>query len=105
MRMKLSQWLRVVCVGVVMGMATSACMASNEPFAPPKPEELSMTSVPGYPGVAAVVLYEERIDSGPLKTTTVYERIKVLNEEGKKYATVVLAYRSSSLFSGDGDYD
>ena len=30
-------------------------------FAPPTPEELAMTSLPGYPGAAAVVLNREEI--------------------------------------------
>jgi len=98
-------WLRAAWVCAVLGSAAAVCQAAVEPFAAPKPEELSMTSVPGYPGVAAVVLYEERIDSGPLRSVTVYERIKVLNEDGKKYANVVLAYLSPSLFSGGSDYD
>src|ERR1700761_1578717 len=85
----------VVGVAAVAFLVAPTCWASTDPFTPPKPEELSMTSVPGYPSIPAVVLYEERIDSGPLKSTTIYERIKVLNEDGKKYANVELAYRAA----------
>ena len=39
------------------------------------------------------------------RSVTVYERIKVLNEEGKQYANVVLAYQTPSLFSGGSSFD
>lgn len=92
-------------MAAALALAAPVCVASSDTFAPPKPEELAMTSVPGYPGVAAVVLYHERIDDSPLRSTTIYERIKVLNEDGKKYANVVLAFRSASFFSSGGDFD
>lgn len=99
-------WLRAVCVGALLSATAPACLAgSNDQFVAPKPEELSMTSMPGYPGVAAVVLYREQIDDTPLHSRTIYERIKVLNEDGKKYANVVLAFRSSSFFSSGSDFD
>jgi len=64
-----------------------------------------MTSVPEYPGVPAVVLYREVINSAPSRSVTVYERIKVLNEAGKKYSNIELGYLHTSFFGGDDTYD
>ena len=61
-------------------------------FVNPTPEELAMTSVPGYPGVPAVILYREEITRDGLRSVQHYERIKILTEEGKSYANVQLSY-------------
>jgi hypothetical protein len=74
--------------------------AIAEQFIAPTREELQMTSLPGYPGAAAVVLYREEITKDDLHEVLHYDRIKVLTEEGKKYANVELPY-----FSTSGTYD
>jgi len=51
-----------------------------------------MTSLPGYPGAAAVALYREQITNDDLHSTFYYARIKILNEDGKKYANVDLPF-------------
>ena len=51
-----------------------------------------MTSVAGYPGVAAVVLNREELDRDDEGMELHYERIKVLTDEGRKYATVELKF-------------
>jgi len=61
-------------------------------FIDPTPDELSMTSLPGYPGVAAVVLNREEITKDDLHSSTHYGRIKILTEDGKKYANVELPF-------------
>jgi len=73
-----------------------------ETFVKPTPEELAMTSVPGYPGAAAVVLFDEEITKDDLHVITHYQRVKVLNEEGKKYANVELNYVRTAAY---GEYE
>ena len=87
------------------GMAMLGLMAhsvwASEPFGPPKPDELAMKSVEGYPGAPAVVLYREEIDNSLDHSIQRYERVKILTEEGKKYANIELGYRSTSFFNDD----
>lgn len=61
-----------------------------------------MTSLPGYPGVAAVVLDREETTEDDLHVVHHYERIKVLTKEGEKYANVQLPFVTTT---GDSDYD
>ncbi len=65
---------------------------ATDAFTKPTAEELAMTSVPGYPGAAAVVLYREELDRDDLHSVQHYERVKILTEEGKKYANVELRF-------------
>lgn len=75
--------LVVLTVGVVQAQTS---------FMPPTPEELAMTSLPGYPGAAAVVLNREEITKDDLHVVFHYERIKILTKEGEKYANVELPF-------------
>jgi hypothetical protein len=59
---------------------------------PITPEELKMTSVPEAPGTPAVVLYRQ-VDRDDIANREYnYLRIKVLTEEGRKYADVEIPY-------------
>jgi hypothetical protein len=71
-------------------------------FTKPTKEELAMTSLPGYPGASAVVLFREEITKDDLHTQQYYNRIKILTEDGKKYANVELPFFSSSAI---GEYE
>jgi len=87
---------------VLLTIVIPARCADTNGFVKPTPEELAMTSVPGYPGVAAVVLYREVIAKDDLHEQLHYDRIKILTEEGKKYANVSLGYASfTEGYSGD----
>jgi hypothetical protein len=88
-------------VGAVLVVALSAKAHGADRFIKPTPEELSMTSLPGYPGVAAVVLYREEITQDDLHVVQHYDRIKILTEDGKKYANVELPFVSTDE---DSDY-
>ena len=68
-------------------------------FVSPNKEELAMTSVPGHPGAPAAILFREEITNDSKKSVQHYERIKVLTEEGKRYANVELQFAS---MLGDG---
>jgi hypothetical protein len=84
-------------------LLTFTCVAAHgsDSFMKPTPEELSMTSLPGYPGAAAVVLFREQITEDNLHVVNHYERIKILTEDGKKYANIELGFVSTT---DDSDY-
>jgi hypothetical protein len=96
-------WLRSAVLGLAVCWTVLAARAySTDPFKPSTPEELSMKALPGYPGAAAVVLYREEIFNDDLHVIEHYNRIKVLTEEGKKYANVELDY---TVYTPDISYD
>lgn len=61
---------------------------------PVNPDELKMTSVAEAPGASAVLLYRQvdRDDNGSTSHQFNYLRIKILTEEGRKYADVEIPY-------------
>jgi len=58
------------------------------------PDELKMTSEPQAPGAPAIILYRQidRDDNGRTSHQDDYFRIKILTEEGRKYADVEIPY-------------
>lgn len=50
----------------------------------PTPEELSMTSAPDDPGAAGVYLFREEVGDDKLHFHSLYVRLKILTEDGKK---------------------
>ncbi|MBB5066818.1 DUF3857 domain-containing protein [Granulicella mallensis] len=83
--------------GLLLAVALAPVVAhAADPFLKPTKEELEMKSLPGYPGAAAVVLFREEISKDDLHVFQNYNRIKILTEEGKKYANVELGFVSSS---------
>ena len=95
--------MRAMALAWMMLAATAA--AVGDQFTKPTPEELAMKELPGYPGAPAVVLYREEITKDDLHVVQHYDRIKVLTEEGKKYANVELNFISTSDegYGGFGD--
>jgi hypothetical protein len=67
-----------------------AVSARAEGFQPVNPDELKMTSEPQAPGAPAVILYRQvdRFDTARLAHENDYVRVKILTEEGRKYADV-----------------
>ena len=63
-------------------------------FQPPSPEELKMTGDPNAPGAPAIILFREvdRDDRGLTAHEDVYFRIKILTEEGRRYADVEIPF-------------
>lgn len=59
---------------------------------PINPAELQMKDLPEQPGAPAFVLYHEEIDSDQQHYHSVYMRIKVLTEAGRKYADIQIPY-------------
>jgi hypothetical protein len=67
-------------------------------FQPISPEELKMTSEPLAPGASAIILYHQvdRDDNGLTSHEDDYVRIKILTEEGRKYANVEIPFLKES---------
>lgn len=63
-------------------------------FQPVSPDELKMTAEPKAPGAPAIILFKQvdRDDRGQTAHEDVYLRIKILTEEGRKYADVEIPY-------------
>jgi Domain of Unknown Function with PDB structure (DUF3857)/Transglutaminase-like superfamily len=69
-------------------------VSAGDEWQPISQEELKMTSVPEAPGAPAVYLYRQvdRDDSGRTPHEYNYARIKILTEEGRKYADVEIPF-------------
>jgi hypothetical protein len=67
---------------------------ASEGSPPISPEELKMTSEPLAPGAPAIILYRQvdRDDNGHTSHEDNFERIKILTEEGRKYADVEIPF-------------
>jgi len=66
---------------------------NGDDWQPISQEELKMTSVPEAPGAAAVILYRQvDRDDGRAAHENNYVRIKILTEEGRKYANVDIPF-------------
>jgi hypothetical protein len=78
---------------VAVAQRTQSVSAGDE-WQPISQEELKMTSVPEAPGAPAVYLYRQvdRDDSNRTPHEFNYARIKILTEEGRKYADVEIPF-------------
>ena len=54
----------------------------------PTPEELKMTAEPSAPNADAIFLYREDVTDNKNHMEAIYVRLKILRDEGKKYADV-----------------
>lgn len=80
---------------VILGITLSAfpLFAGNkDDFRPPTPAELQLKSTPLAPGAAAVALDWAQREDDTMNWASQYVRIKVLTEEGRKYADVEIPY-------------
>jgi len=93
------------------GPQTASAVSSATAFRPVNPEELKMTSEPAAPGAPAIILYREvyrddgnaRISGTDLSYASGrpgheddYFRIKILTEEGRKYAYIEIPISSGT---------
>lgn len=65
-------------------------LAAAADWPPVTDSDRALKSIPEQPGAAAVILAREQTDDNMNNSQTVYERIKILTEAGRKYATVEL---------------
>jgi hypothetical protein len=63
-------------------------LAQKEGWLPITPEEMQMKEVPADPGASAVLLYYAHYIDDNVESEFIYKRIKILKEDGKKYANV-----------------
>lgn len=86
--------VRFFCAAVfaLCALAFIPNFATAADFQPIPPDEMKLKEVPGYPGVAAVVLYHEEIDDDNLHYQEIYSRIKILTEAGREKANVEIPY-------------
>jgi len=63
-------------------------------FQPVVPDDLKMTAGPQAPGAPAIILFRQvdRDDNGRTSHENDYFRIKILTEEGRKYADIEIPY-------------
>lgn len=89
---RLSKYLTVIVLFAVFPILSRA-----QGFPPISPDDLKMTSEPQAPGAAAVILFREvdRDDNGRTSHEDNYVRIKILTEEGRKYADVELPFNKA----------
>jgi len=71
--------------------------ARADEWQPISPDELKMTSEPLAPGAPAIILYRQVDRDDNTNNEVVYERIKILTEEGRKYADVEIPFVKESM--------
>lgn len=78
----------------LVNLNPSCPVSASDEWHSVSPEELKMTTLPEAPGAPAVYLYRQvdRNDSNRASTEYNYERIKILTEEGRKYANVEIPF-------------
>lgn len=77
---------------VVILLLCAASLAFAVDWQAINPAELQITSLPEQPGAPAFVLYHEEIDNDQQHYHSLYMRIKVLTEAGRKYADIRIPY-------------
>jgi hypothetical protein len=84
-------------LGICLALSAVSAAAGSIGFQPVSPDELKMTSEPKAPGAPAIILFREvdRDDRGLTAHEDVYFRIKILTEEGRKYADVEIPFWKS----------
>ncbi len=82
----------VSCLAIIL--LTSGRAAAGIGFQPVSSQELSMTSEPAAPNAPAIILYRQvdRDDNSRPTHQDVYIRIKILTEEGRKYADIEIPF-------------
>jgi hypothetical protein len=94
---------RVGVCGFALLMAglVTVQVARAADWLPIDPKELQMTGEPNAPGAAAVYLYRQVDRSDVYYSEKNYVRIKILTEEGLKYANVELSFDGQSESIGE----
>jgi hypothetical protein len=82
----------LVCICCAYFLAHAPIQANADEWQPISPAELQMTSVPEAPGAPAVYLYRQVDRDDVANHQYNYFRIKILTEEGRKYANVEIPF-------------
>jgi Domain of Unknown Function with PDB structure (DUF3857) len=88
------RFLTTKFVAVLMTICLAPLAHAGIGFQPVSQDELKMTAEPQAPGAPAVILYRQvdRDDNGRTSHQDDYFRIKILTEEGRKYADVEIQF-------------
>jgi hypothetical protein len=83
-----------LCAVLAVGVYCPLAVHAGDSIPPISPEDLKMTGEPLAPGAPAVILYRQvdRDDNGRTSHEDDFIRIKILTEEGRKYADVEIPY-------------
>ena len=73
------------------------CPARATDWPPITPEQMAMKDSPQQPGAPAIVLIRQETDDDTMHYHEIYMRIKVLTDEGRKYANVEIPYERRHL--------
>jgi Domain of Unknown Function with PDB structure (DUF3857)/Transglutaminase-like superfamily len=84
--------LLFVCICCAYFFARAPMPVSADDWQPISPAELQMTSVAEAPGAPAVILYRQVDRDDVANHQFTYVRIKVLTEEGRKYANAEIPF-------------
>jgi hypothetical protein len=87
-------FLLVVVILLAAALQRTRQVSAGEGFQPISPEELKMTSELQAPGAPAIILFRQvdRDDNGRTSHEYNYLRIKILKEEGRKFADVEIPF-------------
>jgi hypothetical protein len=89
--------MRVAYRASFLGLIAACCGMSRSVHAtdwlPIAPEDLAMTSEPKAPAAPAIYLYRQVDRQDTVPDETHYVRIKILTDEGRKYADVEIPLR------------
>lgn len=92
--------MRVAYRASFLGLIAACCGMSRSVHAtdwlPIAPEDLAMTSEPKAPAAPAIYLYRQVDRQDTVPDETHYVRIKILTDEGRKYADVEIPYEKGT---------
>jgi hypothetical protein len=77
-----------ICLLFLFFLSALVAHADNENWLPITSEDMQVKEVPGDPGAAAIQLYYANYIDDNLHSEFVYNRIKILNDKGSRYADV-----------------
>src|SRR5580698_1765221 len=85
---------KCVVLGLVFLVLTTTWAKAGIGFQPVSQDELKITSEPRAPGASAIILYRQvdRDDNSRTSHEDNYYRIKILTEEGRKYADIEIPF-------------
>src|ERR1700693_5137484 len=90
--MQVRRLFLLVCICCAYILARAPLAVNADDWQPISPAELQMTSVAEAPGARAVILYRQVDRDDVANHQYTYVRIKILTEEGRKYANTEIPF-------------
>jgi len=96
-------WVRAVAAGLLCLVGNFAVTgpAAAETWLPLSQDDLKMTSEPKAPKAPAIYLYRQVDRSDAAFHESYYERLKILTDEGRKYADIEIPYEKGAEYISD----